>query len=111
MNKLHIALSTQDVENTVTDYTNRLGAPPCLVIPGQYALWRTNSLNVSVRYDNANPSGSLRHLGWEDPEAKVLSQETDVNGLVWERFSAAVQAQEIAAIWPEVSYRPKDQPL
>lgn len=99
-----------NIENTVNDYTRRLGAPPCLVIAGQYALWRTDVLNISVRYNSATPPGSLRHLGWEDSTAENFSQETDVNGVVWERFNAMIQAEEIAAIWPEVAYQPDDQP-
>lgn len=106
MNKLHLALTTHDLEASIADYTQRLGAEPCSVVPGAYALWRTESLNVSVRLDLGSPRGSLRHLGWEDPSAEAFSRDTDVNGIVWERFSAAQQAAEINGLWPQAKYRP-----
>src|SRR5690606_35818824 len=104
--KLHIAISTDKIDQTVADYSNRLGADPCLIIPGEYALWRTDSLNVSIRQDSSSNSGLLRHLGWEDAEAAEFTQDVDVNGIVWERFSASHQAKEINELWPEVGYQP-----
>jgi hypothetical protein len=106
MKKFHIALSTDKIDETVADYSRRLGAEPCLVIPGEYALWRTSCLNVSVRQDSACAVGSLRHLGWEDSEAVEFTQDTDVNGIVWERFDDRQQADEINELWPETDYRP-----
>lgn len=106
MKKLHIAISTDKIAETVADYSQRLNAEPCLVIPGEYALWRTESLNLSIRQDAAAAPGSLRHLGWEDPEATGFTQDTDVNGLVWERFNALHQAEEINQLWPEAGYKP-----
>lgn len=106
MKKLHIAISTDKIEETIADYSTRLGIDPCSSVPGEYALWRTESLNVSVRQDpNCNP-GTLRHLGWEDPDAQAFTQETDVNGIVWERFSPQHQANEINELWPEAKYKP-----
>ena len=75
MKKLHPALSTKNLEATIADYTVRLGMPPCLVIPEEYVLWRSESLNLSVRYDSASVE-RLRHLGWEDPAAVEFSQDT-----------------------------------
>jgi hypothetical protein len=98
MKKLHLAISTNSIEETIADYSVRLGVQPCSCIPGEYALWRTESLNVSVRQDPACEAGSLRHLGWEDPAAPVFSRDTDVNGIVWERFTAQHQADEINEI-------------
>jgi hypothetical protein len=106
MKKLHIAISTDKIEETIADYSARLGVQPCSFIPGEYALWRTESLNVSVRQDAACDVGSLRHLGWEDPTASEFTQDTDVNGIVWERFTAEHQAGEINEIWPEANYQP-----
>ncbi|MCH8553457.1 MAG: hypothetical protein LAT62_16085 [Natronospirillum sp.] len=102
MKRFHIAISTDNIEATVADYSNRLGEKPCLVIPGQYALWRTDTLNVSIRQDTSAKPGSLRHLGWEDPAATGFTEDADVNGIVWERFSADHQAQEISELWPDV---------
>ena len=106
MKKLHIAISTDNIEQTVEDYSSRLGEQPCSFIPGEYALWRTECLNVSVRQDPTCKTGSLRHLGWEDSSAPDFSQDTDVNGIVWERFTAQHQADEINEIWPEAEYQP-----
>lgn len=106
MKKLHLAISTNDIGATVEDYTTRLGSAPSLVVPNEYALWRNAVLNVSVRQDPACAPGELRHLGWEDAEAEVFSTATDVNGILWERFTAQQQADEIEAIWPGTGYRP-----
>ena len=106
MRKLHLAISTANIEKTVTDYSIRLQEKPCLVIEGEYALWRTASLNVSVRHDASSKSGDLRHLGWEDPSAMAFDQDIDVNGITWERFTAQQQADEINALWPDVDYHP-----
>ena len=106
MKKLHIAISTDKIEETVSDYTARLGSEPCSYIANEYALWRTEFLNVSVRQDASCAPGELRHLGWEDPSAQEFSQDTDVNGIVWERFSAQQQADEINELWPAANYLP-----
>lgn len=106
MRKFHIAISTNRIDDTIGDYSARLGVEPCSVVAGEYALWRTETLNVSVRRDPSCEPGALRHLGWEDPEAETFSDTTDVNGIKWERFSAEGQASEINALWPEARYRP-----
>jgi len=107
MKKLHLAIATNDIEATVKDYTIRLNTPPSLVIPGAYALWRTATLNISVRKDQSCDPGSLRHLGWEDPSATKMTMETDTNGIIWENFTAEQQAAEIRDIWAEVDYQPE----
>lgn len=106
MKKIHIALATNNIEKTVKDYNQRLGCKPCIIVPQQYALWRTDSLNLSVRQDASCKPGDLRHLGWEDSEAMKFSKETDVNDVVWEHFSAQQQAQEIEEAWPGTGYVP-----
>lgn len=108
MKKLHLALSTHRLTETVEDYTKRLDSSPDLVIEGEYALWRTASLNVSVRVDSQCSPGQLRHLGWEDDGSTEMTDETDVNGIHWERFNAEQQADEINELWPEARYVPKD---
>ena len=104
--KLHIALSTDKIDETIKDYSQRLGQAPCSSVAGEYALWRTESLNLSVRQDSSCAPGSLRHLGWEDANAKSFSQDIDVNGIVWERFNAQNQADEINQVWPNAAYQP-----
>ncbi|WP_319420577.1 VOC family protein [Pleurocapsa sp. FMAR1] len=107
MKKLHLAISTNDIKATIKDYSKRLSAKPCLVISGEYALWRTETLNVSIRQDSSCQPGELRHLGWEDSTALSMSVETDVNGIVWENFTASQQAEEINEIWSKANYQPE----
>ncbi|MGJ3249211.1 MAG: hypothetical protein ACFE0I_24445 [Elainellaceae cyanobacterium] len=102
MKRLHIAIATHHLAATVQDYSKRLGTEPCIVVPGEYALWRTESLNFSVRQDASCAPGELRHLGWEDENAEDFTAETDCNGILWERFAAHHQAQEINEIWPNI---------
>jgi catechol 2,3-dioxygenase-like lactoylglutathione lyase family enzyme len=107
MKKIHLAIATDNIAKTVEDYSRRLGFEPCLVIPDQYALWRNETVNLSVRQDASCQPGELRHLGWEDPEATEFTASTDVNGVLWENFNAEQQAAEIEAAWPGMSYVPK----
>ena len=108
MKRIHIALATQDIEASIEDYSVRLGANPNVVIAGEYALWRTQWINLSLRQDNNAPPGVLRHLGWEDTETSEFSSDTDCNGVVWERFTAKQQAEEIEALWPGSGYMLED---
>ncbi len=108
MKKFHLAIATDNLEATIQDYSQRLGADPCVVVENEYALWRTEMLNLSIRRDPNCAAGTVRHVGWEDPIAPEFSQETDVNGLVWERFSASDQAIEINNIWSGTNYQPQD---
>lgn len=98
--RFHLALSTDDLSSAIADYTRRLGIEPCVTVPGEYALFRTATLNVSLRQDSMVPTGQLRHLGWEDPSADEFSSERDALGVVWERFNSDAQAREIEAAWP-----------
>ena len=113
MKKLHLAIATQDITATVKDYSDRLNAEPCLIVKGEYALWRTpppppppppDTLNLSVRQDDNFSPGTLRHLGWEDNTATEMTSETDVNGILWERFTKEQQAEEIREIWSDADY-------
>jgi hypothetical protein len=104
--KFHLALSVQNLESCVLDFTQRFGCEPCVVVEGEYALWRTAFLNVSIRCDACSAAGTLRHLGWEDDSVQAFTTETDVNGVVWERFTAQQQAHEINSLWPGAGYRP-----
>ena len=106
MKKLHIAIATDDISGTVQDYSHRLSAQPCVWVDGEYALWRTDTLNVSVRKDLSIQKGTVRHLGWEDPTAAEFTAAADINGLMWERFTADQQAEEINELWPDTNYRP-----
>ena len=99
--RIHIALSTHDVSASVADYSVRLGQEPDIVVENEYALWKTPTVNFSLRCDVTASAGTLRHLGWEDSRAIGFSADTDVNGILWERFSEAEQLNEIKAIWPD----------
>lgn len=107
MKKFHIAIATDKIEETIKDYSRRFGIEPCSFVENEYALWRTDSLNFSIRQDPTCKPGELRHLGWEDPSATEFSQETDVNGIVWERFNAQQQADEINELWPDANFNPE----
>lgn len=104
MRILHLALAVSNIEQSVVDYSARLGVLPVIVVSGEYALWRTETLNLSIRKTN-DLSEIMRHLGWEDTEATEFSTETDCNGIVWEKFAASHQAQEINELWPNANYR------
>lgn len=98
MRRIHVAIGVADVALSVEDYSRRLGAPPSVLVAGEYALWRTPSINLSIR--RSEQVGVLRHLGWEDSSAEGFSCDTDVNGIVWELFNATEQDREILKTWP-----------
>ena len=105
MRTLHLSLAVSNIEQSVTDYSARLGVLPVVVIPGEYALWRTETLNLSIR-NTSEPSGTMHQLGWEDSEVTEFSTEVDCNGIIWEKFAASHQAKEINEIWPNANYKP-----
>ncbi len=107
MRKIHIALSVKNIETSVTDYTQRLNCSPTIIVKNEYALWRTNGLNLSIRRTD-DTEEKLRHLGWEDPSAEEFTQDQDINGIVWENFSASQQAEEINSIWQNTNYIPSE---
>jgi hypothetical protein len=108
MRKIHIALAVADIDESVADYSARLAMAPVVIVPGEYALWRTETINLSIRRTIDKP-GTLRHLGWEDCSAGGYSAESDCNGIVWERFSCRDQEQEIKTAWPAVTYSADQQ--
>ena len=108
MKKIHIAVGVLDIPSSVKDYSHRLGCLPVVVIPNEYALWRTATINFSIRRDSKTP-GMLRHLGWEDLSVSEFTQEKDINGITWERFNAEHQAKEIKDTWPQSNYVPNNE--
>lgn len=108
MKKIHLAIAANDIEVTIADYSRRLGCHPCVVVPHEYALWRTESVNLSIRRDPVCRPGELRHLGLEDSTATGFTQSTDINGIVWENLTAEQQAAEIESAWPGTGYVPKN---
>jgi hypothetical protein len=104
MKKLHIAIGVDDIEESVKQYSVEFNESPVLIIPGQYALWRTDFLNVSIRKTKPEEIGKLRHLGWEKESVDKFSIKKDCNGIEWEEFDAKLQEKEIKSIWPEIQY-------
>jgi hypothetical protein len=109
--RFHIAIGVADVGAAAPDDSARLGCPPAVLVPGEYALWRTASLNFSIRRAFGDEAGRLRHLGWEDPDCGGFATSIDCSGIVREHFSADQQAAEIAEAWPGADYRPVDRAL
>ena len=105
MKKLHIALGVANIEESVKQYSIEFEASPVLIIPGEYALWRSDYLNVSIRKTKPEEIGVLRHLGWEKDSVDSFSLRKDCNGIVWEEFDAQLQANEINALWPDILYQ------
>lgn len=99
MKKIHIALSTHNIEDSIKEYSQRLSLQPTVIIEGEYVLWRTETVNFSVRQCTESESGRLRHLGWEDSEAVEFTKDIDVNGIMWERFNEQHQLDEIQDLW------------
>lgn len=98
MRRLHVALAVDDLDATIRDYRERLGADPVAVVPGKYALWRTPEVNLSVNCD-AGTEQRLRHLGFEDDAATAKSETVDVNGIMWETFDGAWQDAGIVEVY------------
>ena len=64
--KFLIALNVPDVEASAHDYSQHLGCRPDLRIPGKYALWRTDAVNLSIRKVEHEEGGALRWHGSGD---------------------------------------------
>ena len=108
MKVIHLAIATNEIDKSVKDYTERLEKEPSIVVPDEYALWRTEQINLSIRQDASCNPGELRHLGFEDSNAKEFTASKDVNGILWESFSAEQQAEEINKSWPNAHYQPNE---
>lgn len=106
MRRFHISLAVKDLDSSIRDYSQRLGCRPTVVVPGKYAMWRTELLNFSI---NEQPprAGTLRHLGFEDDAAPPgFAVERDVNGIDWELFTPATQDEKIPEVYgPNVQRR------
>lgn len=98
MKRFHLALAVANLDESISDYSRRLGQPPSAVVPGQYAMWRTDLLNFSIN-EKPEQAGQLRHVGFEDDTAEGYSSSADVNGLEWELFSAAEQDARIVSAY------------
>lgn len=100
MKRFHIALAVANLDASVEDYTRRLEQPPTVVVPGRYAMWRTDLLNFSIN-EMPEKAGQLRHVGFEDDAVEGYSSSKDVNGLEWELFSVEEQDRRIVSTYGE----------
>ena len=100
MKRFHIALAVANLDNSIVDYSLRLGEEPTVVVSDKYAMWRTDTLNFSIN-QIPNRAGQLRHVGFEDESVQAFSSDYDTNGLEWELFSPQAQDQKIVEIYGE----------
>ena len=100
MKRFHIALAVADLDNSISDYSLRLGEEPTVVVSEKYAMWRTDTLNFSIN-QIPDRAGQLRHVGFEDESVQGFSSDYDTNGLEWELFSPQAQDQNIVEIYGE----------
>jgi hypothetical protein len=105
MKRVHIALAVRNLNESMKEYSKRLGVEPCCIVEGTYALWRTDLVNLSIS-EKPETAGTLRHLGFEDSQAQSMSVENDINGFEWERFTEAQQREEIIKHWPHARFYP-----
>lgn len=98
MKRFHIALAVANLDESISDYSRRLGQAPSAVVPGQYAMWRTELLNFSIN-EKPEKAGQLRHVGFEDDAAQGYATSVDVNGIEWELFSSAEQDARIVGTY------------
>ena len=100
MKRFHIALAVANLDNSIADYSLRLGEEPTVVVSAKYAMWRTDTLNFSIN-QIPDRAGQLRHVGFEDESVQGFSSDYDTNGLEWELFSPQAQDQKIVEIYGE----------
>ena len=100
MKRFHIALAVANLDNSIADYSLRLGEEPTVVVSEKYAMWRTDTLNFSIN-QIPDRAGQLRHVGFEDESVQAFSSDYDTNGLEWELFSPQAQDQKIVEIYGE----------
>jgi len=63
MKSFYLSLGVADMESSADEYTRRLGCRPDLLIPGEYALWRTDAVNLSIRKVGHVEVGLARGMG------------------------------------------------
>lgn len=98
MKRFHLAIAVRDLRASIADYSARLGQDPVAVVPGKYAMWRTDLLNFSIN-EMPGRAGQLRHVGFEEDGVDGYSSDRDVNGIEWERFSQVEQDERIIAAY------------
>ena len=94
MKRFHIALAVNNLDDSIRDYSQRLGKPPTAIVAGKYAMWRTEILNFSIN-QMPEKAGQLRHIGFEDSTSSNPASTFDVNGIEWESFTPEEQDKRI----------------
>jgi hypothetical protein len=94
MKKFHISIAVKNLDESIKDYSQKLGCEPCVVIEERYALWRNDILNFSIS-QKPEIAGQVRHIGFENSDVQNFTETHDCNGLMWEEFTAEMQMQEI----------------
>ena len=64
--RFHIALGVADLESSAHDYSQRLGCRPDLLVSEKYALWRKDTVNLSIRKLAYKEGGARRGYGSGD---------------------------------------------
>ena len=103
MQILHIALAVKDLEEAICEYSRKFACEPTAIASKRYALWRTDSLNISIT-QIPDKAGQLRHLGFESQGLSEMYSEHDNDGIEWEYFTAEQQRQEIMQYYPDADY-------
>ena len=98
MKRFHIAIAVRDLDASIADYSARFAQQPNAVVPGKYAMWRTDLLNFSIN-QMPEKAGQLRHVGFEDDAVTGYSSTIDVNSIEWESFSQKEQDERIVAAY------------
>jgi hypothetical protein len=96
--RFHLAIGVKNIEDSIQEYTNRFGCKPVIVVKNEYALFKTDCLNVSIRKVITSDIG-VRHVGWESEKYTGFEEEKDCNGLIWETFREEDQMKEIKGLW------------
>ena len=98
MKKFHISIAVKNLDESIKEYSQKLGCEPCVVIVERYALWRTDTLNFSIS-QKPEIAGTVKHIGFENSDAQNFTETHDCNGLMWEEFTAEMQRNEIEEVY------------
>mgnify|MGYP001286485155 CR=1 FL=1 len=83
MKRVHLALGVLDAEVSPKDYSQRRGCRPDLLIPGKYALWRTDAVNLSIRkvgHEEGRLAGGMGRAMWSS--VTMLSSSDHLDGVL-----------------------------
>lgn len=99
MERVHIAIGVSSLSESISFYEKKFSVSPELIIPHEYALFKTETMNISLRVVPENQIG-VRHVGVESMRFDSFTAEKDPSGVLWESFNEQAQYDEIEEIWP-----------